>query len=66
MQFDNSNLVVEQNNYATKIVNVYIVYDLDTGPKVLLINFKLKIACLVQLIRWKMVMEVSGGIEAMA
>ena len=51
MQFDNSNLVVEQNNYATKIVNVYIVYDLDTGPKVLLINFKLKITCLVQLIR---------------
>ena len=29
MQFNNSVLVVEQNNYATKIVSAYIVNDLD-------------------------------------
>ena len=26
-------LALEQNNYLTKIVNVYIVYDLDASPK---------------------------------
>ena len=35
-------LVIEQNNYATKIVNVYIVYDLDNWPKNPLRNFTLK------------------------
>ena len=35
-------LFVEQNNFATKIVNAYIVYDLDGWPKILLNNFKLK------------------------
>ena len=29
-------LSIEQNNYLTKIVNVYTVYDLDAWPKVLL------------------------------
>ena len=29
IQFDNSPLVVEQNNYPTEIVNFYIIYDLD-------------------------------------
>ena len=33
MQFNKTPLVVEQNNYATKIVNGYIVYDLDNWPK---------------------------------
>ena len=36
MQFNNSVLVVEQNIYATRIVNVYISYDLDHWPKILL------------------------------
>ena len=29
IQFNNIPLVVEQNNYTTKTVNAYIVYDLD-------------------------------------
>ena len=29
IQSNNAPLVVEKNNYTTKIVNVYIVYDLD-------------------------------------
>ena len=39
---DNSILVVEQNNYTSKIVNFYIVFNLDTWPKNLLNNFILK------------------------
>ena len=35
-QFDNTPLVIEQNNYTTKFVNVYIVYDLNHWSKVLL------------------------------
>ena len=31
--FDKDPLAVEQNNYLTKIVNVYIVYDLDAWPR---------------------------------
>ena len=42
MQFSKSVLVIQQNNYVTKIVNVYIVYDLDNLPKNLLNNFTLK------------------------
>ena len=38
IQFNKSVLVVEQNNYATKIVNAYIVYNLDDWPKFLLNN----------------------------
>ena len=43
-KFDNCNsvLVVEQNNYASKIVNAYIVFDLDTWPKIPLNIFTLK------------------------
>ena len=33
IQFDNSVLVADQNNYATEIVNAYIVYDLNDWPK---------------------------------
>ena len=29
IQFNNTPLIREENNYATKIVNAYIVYDLD-------------------------------------
>ena len=41
-KFDKDRLALEQNNYATKILNGYIVYDLDTWPKILLNNLKLK------------------------
>ena len=39
-------LAVEQSNYLTKIVNVYIVCDLDNWPKNPLRNFTLK-NCLI-------------------
>ena len=44
IKFDKDPLVVEQKekNYLTKIVNVYVVYDLAPWPKVLLKNFILK------------------------
>ena len=29
IQFDKNSLALEQNDYASKIVNLYIVYDLD-------------------------------------
>ena len=29
IQFNTTTLVLEQNNYTTKIVNLYIVYDVD-------------------------------------
>ena len=32
-QFNKSVLVLEQNNYLTKIVNVYVVYDYADWPK---------------------------------
>ena len=41
-QINNTPLVIEQNNYATKIVNVYIFYDLDNWPKNLHRNVTLK------------------------
>ena len=42
IKFEKDPLAVEQNNYATKIVNAYIVCELDTWPKTPLNNFKLK------------------------
>ena len=33
IKFDKDPLAVDQNNYVSKIVNVYIIYDLDTGQK---------------------------------
>ena len=51
MRFDNSVLAAEQNNYMTKFVNIYIVFDLVTSPKIPKKKKKiLKIACLVRLI----------------
>ena len=35
-------LVVEQNIYSSKIVNAYIVLNLDSRPKISLNKFKLK------------------------
>ena len=42
IKFDKDPLAVEQNNYVTKIVNVYSVYDLDAWPKIPLGNFTIK------------------------
>ena len=33
IKFDNDPLAVEQNNYMTKILNVYIINDLDTWAR---------------------------------
>ena len=45
IQFNKTPLVVEQNSYATKTLNAYIVYDLDNWRKSALKNFILK-SCL--------------------
>ena len=45
LQFNNCDLVVEQNNHTNKIVNAYIVYELDNGPKNLLNYEKLLVCC---------------------
>ena len=42
IKFDKDPLAVEQNNYLTKILNFYIVHDLETCPKIPLRNFTLK------------------------
>ena len=42
IKFDKNPLAVEQNNYANKIVHVYIVYDLDAWPRNSTNNFKYK------------------------
>ena len=42
IKFDKDPLALEQNNYLTKIVNVYIVYDLDVWPRNPTNNFKIK------------------------
>ena len=42
IKFDKDPLAVEQNNCATRIVNVYILHEFDTWPEVPLNNFKLK------------------------
>ena len=39
IKFDKEPLAKEQNNFLTKIVNVYIVYNLDALPKIPLRNF---------------------------
>ena len=40
VKYDKDPLAVEQNNYASKIVNVYIVHDLDAWPRNPTSNFK--------------------------
>ena len=42
MQFNNTPLVVEQSNYAAKILNASIVYDLDNRRKIPLEHFTSK------------------------
>ena len=45
MKFDKDPLALEQNNYTSKIANVYIVCDLDAWPRNPTSNFKFK-SCL--------------------
>ena len=40
IKLDKDTLAVEQSNYLTKIVNVYVAYDLDARAKISLRNFK--------------------------
>ena len=42
IKFDKDPLAVEQKNHLTKIVNLYIVYDLDAQPRNPTNNFKFK------------------------
>ena len=42
VKFNKDSLVVEQNNYLIKIVNVNIIYGLDAWPRNPTNNFKLK------------------------
>ena len=42
IKFDKDHLATEQSNYLTKIVNVYIVHDLDAWPRNPINNFKFK------------------------
>ena len=42
IKFDRDPLLVEKNNYTTKTVNAYIVYDLDTRPNNSFRNITLK------------------------
>ena len=50
IKFDKDPLAPEQNNYLTKTVNVYIVYDLNACQRNPTNNVKFKITCLVQLV----------------
>ena len=43
IKIDKDHLLVEKNNYATKIVNAYLASDLDVWPKNSTNNLKLKI-----------------------
>ena len=40
--FDKDPLAVEQDNYLTKVVNAYIIYDWDAWPRNPTKNFKFK------------------------
>ena len=42
IKFDKDPLPVKQNNYLSKVVNVYIVYDLDASPRNPTNHFKIK------------------------
>ena len=42
IKLDKDLLAVERNNYASKIVNVYITYNLDARPRNPTNNFKFK------------------------
>ena len=42
IKFDKGPLALEQNNYLTKIVNVFLVYDLVAWPRNPTNNFRFK------------------------
>ena len=42
IKFDKDPLAIEQKDYLTKIVNVYLLYDLNNWPKDPINNFKFK------------------------
>ena len=42
IKFDKDPLALEQSNYLTKFINVYIVYDLAVWPRNPTNNFKFK------------------------
>ena len=42
LKFDTDSLAEGQKSYLTKILNVYIVHDLDSWPKIPLRNFTLE------------------------
>ena len=42
MQFNNTTLVAEQNIYVIKTLSAYIIFDLDSRPKIPLRNFTIK------------------------
>ena len=50
IKLDKDLSAVEQNSYLSKIVNVYITYDLDDWPKNPINNFNFKSCLLEQLI----------------
>ena len=50
IQFNKTALVIDKNNYMSKLGKVYIFYHLNYWPRNLFNNLVLKIACLVQLI----------------
>ena len=52
IHLNNTPIVIEQINYARRVVNVYIVYDLDNWSKNLLRDLTLKI-CLFGATKWK-------------
>ena len=63
IKFDKDPLVVERNNYTAKIVNAYIVYNLDTWPKIPLETFTLNNG-LFGKITTTLVIKVNGCILA--
>ena len=50
IKFEKDPLAVEQKNYASKIVNVYIVYDLYAWSRILLTISNLRTVYLKQLV----------------
>ena len=57
--FNNTPLVVEENNCTTKTVYAYIVCDLNDWPTKPVRNVTLRNNCLVQLIQEKIMIKVS-------
>ena len=64
IKFDKDPLVVEENNYMTKIVNAYSAYDLYVSPKIPLNNSKLKNCFFSATNMVQIVIRVSGCIVA--